>query len=218
MSRSAVNVGKRIRRRAGCSAHPTVLLRLAVEPFDCGWTLGVQVAGVHAVCLSTFAFEVDADPLEEVVVERDEADFDRDLQILQAAQLLEQSAISSWTPCVWLMTRLRLVGKGRISAWPPPFSAQVSVRDGRDDQVDERIEVGIRCPAHAARTGADGHRRRRRAAWIVELPPPICCARTLPFGPTAVLCWPRSLTRHGGAGVADAALNRGPTGGGHRDR
>ena len=25
------------------------------------------------------------------------------------------------------MTRLRLVGKGRISAWPPPFSAQVSV-------------------------------------------------------------------------------------------
>ena len=34
--------------------------------------------------------EVDADPLEEAVVEPDEADFDRDLQILQAAQLLEQ--------------------------------------------------------------------------------------------------------------------------------
>ena len=34
--------------------------------------------------------EVDADPLEEVVVERDEADFDRDLQVLSAAQLLQQ--------------------------------------------------------------------------------------------------------------------------------
>ena len=30
--------------------------------------------------------EVDADPLEEVVVERDEADFDRHLQVLQAVR------------------------------------------------------------------------------------------------------------------------------------
>ena len=34
--------------------------------------------------------EVDADLLEEVVVERDEADFDRDLQILVLAQLFKQ--------------------------------------------------------------------------------------------------------------------------------
>ena len=34
--------------------------------------------------------EVDADPLEEFVVQPDEADFDRDLQILQAAKLLQQ--------------------------------------------------------------------------------------------------------------------------------
>ena len=34
--------------------------------------------------------EVDADPLEEAVVEPDEADFDRHLQILQAAQLFQQ--------------------------------------------------------------------------------------------------------------------------------
>ena len=42
----------------------------------------VQVFDVH--------LEVDADLLEEVVVERDVADFDRDLQILQAAQLGQQ--------------------------------------------------------------------------------------------------------------------------------
>ena len=34
--------------------------------------------------------EVDADPLEEVVVERDEADFDRHLQVLQPPQLFQQ--------------------------------------------------------------------------------------------------------------------------------
>ena len=34
--------------------------------------------------------EIDADPLEEVVGQRDEADFDRHLQVLQAAELLEQ--------------------------------------------------------------------------------------------------------------------------------
>ena len=34
--------------------------------------------------------EVDADPLEEAVVQPDEADFDRDLQILQPAKLLQQ--------------------------------------------------------------------------------------------------------------------------------
>jgi AcrR family transcriptional regulator len=33
--------------------------------------------------------EVDADPLEEVVVQRDEANFDRDLQILQTTKLLQ---------------------------------------------------------------------------------------------------------------------------------
>ena len=35
------------------------------------------------------------------------------------------------------------VGKGRISAWPPPFSAHDLVGDGGGDQVDQRIEVGI---------------------------------------------------------------------------
>ena len=34
--------------------------------------------------------EVHADPLEEVVVEGDEADFDGDLQVLQPPQLLQQ--------------------------------------------------------------------------------------------------------------------------------
>jgi hypothetical protein len=34
--------------------------------------------------------EVHADPLEEVVVEGDEADFDRDLQVLHPPQLLQQ--------------------------------------------------------------------------------------------------------------------------------
>ena len=34
--------------------------------------------------------EVHADPLEELVVQRDEADFDRHLQVLQAPQLFQQ--------------------------------------------------------------------------------------------------------------------------------
>ena len=34
--------------------------------------------------------EIDADPLEEVVGQRDEPHFDRHLQVLQAAKLLEQ--------------------------------------------------------------------------------------------------------------------------------
>ena len=34
--------------------------------------------------------EVDADPLEEAVAERDEADLDRDLQVLHPPQLLQQ--------------------------------------------------------------------------------------------------------------------------------
>ena len=37
-----------------------------------------------------WSLEVDADLLEEVVAERDVADFDRDLQVLQAAQLIQQ--------------------------------------------------------------------------------------------------------------------------------
>ena len=48
------------------------------------WSRGLADAGVVDVHV-----EVDADPLEEAVVEADEANFDRDLQILQAAELLQ---------------------------------------------------------------------------------------------------------------------------------
>ena len=46
------------------------------------------------------------------------------------------------------------LGNGRISAWPPPFSAQVSVGDGRLNQVDQRIEIGVRRCAARCRSVA----------------------------------------------------------------
>ena len=106
--------------------------------------------------------EVDADPLEEAVVEPDEADFDRDLQILQAAELLEQVGD-------FLVHGLRLADdQAEVRGERPNFGLAAAVfgprfgRHGGDDQVDERIEVGVRAAAHAARPGADRHRRRRQ--------------------------------------------------------
>ena len=68
-----------------------------------------------------------------------------------------RSTISSWTSCVWLTTRLRLVSKGRDRAGPADGVPGGGL-DRRSDQVDEAVEVGLRAAAKSARPGA-----RRRA-------------------------------------------------------
>ena len=89
--------------------------------------------------------EVDADPLEEVVVERDEADFDRDLQILHPAQLLQQVDD-------FLVDFLRLaddqaqvVAELGDRAGSAHFVPGLRL-DGGGDQFDQRIEIGLGPP------------------------------------------------------------------------
>ena len=108
--------------------------------------------------------EVDADPLEEAVVQPDEADFDRDLQILQPAELLQQVGN-------FFVDGLRLADhEAQVGGERADFGLAAAVlgpgfgRNGGDDQVDERIEVGVRAAAHAARPGADRHRGGRHAS------------------------------------------------------
>ena len=97
--------------------------------------------------------EVDADPLEEVVVERDEADFDGDLQVLQPPQLLQQVGD-------FLVDFLRLaddqaeVGlEGGDRARPADLVPGGGL-DGRGDQIDQAVEVGLRSAAQSARARA----------------------------------------------------------------
>ena len=45
---------------------------------------------IQARVVVSAQIEIDADPLKEIVGKRDEANFDRDLQVLQTAQLLQQ--------------------------------------------------------------------------------------------------------------------------------
>ena len=60
-----------------------------------------------------------------------------------------RSTISSWTSCVWLTTRLKLVGEAAILPLPPLWS-QVGGRHGLRDQVDQRVEIGGGAAAGAA--------------------------------------------------------------------
>ena len=113
--------------------------------------------------------EVYADPLEEVVVQRDEADFDRDLEVLQPPQLLQE--IDDL-----LVDLLRLAddeaevgGEGLDRAG----SAHVVPRgglDGRGDQVDQG------CRSRPA--------SRRRVRPVRRLP-----ARFSPSRPAASADW-----------------------------
>ena len=72
------------RHRLGCKPDDVRSITRLVAVADRAWrgVLDVEV-------------EVDADPLEEVVVERDEADFDRDLQVLHRRNCSSRSTISS---------------------------------------------------------------------------------------------------------------------------
>ena len=89
--------------------------------------------------------EVDADPLEEVVAERDEAHFDRHLQVLQTAELFEQ--VGDFLVHVLRLAddeaqvRLETHHGARTADFVPRCR-----RDGRGDQVDQRIEVGCAPP------------------------------------------------------------------------
>ena len=89
--------------------------------------------------------EIHADAFEEVVVERDEAHFDRHLQILQAAKLLQQ--VSDF-----FVLFLRLVNDQAQVRVERLDGAAVGIHvapngrrtDGILNQVDQRIEVGLR--------------------------------------------------------------------------
>ena len=83
MSRSDVNVGK---SPEGRFLHTDRVAKSRRALFGWNWS---ALPGFTPLSFDVH-IEVDADPLEEAVVEPDEADFDRDLQILQAAKLLEQ--------------------------------------------------------------------------------------------------------------------------------
>ena len=107
--------------------------------------------------------EVDADPLEEAVVEANEADFDRDLQILQPAQLLQQVGDLFVDGLRLADDQAEVRGEGAdfglaAAVFGPGFRGH-----RRDDQVDQRVEVGVGAAAHAARPAADRHRAGRRS-------------------------------------------------------
>ena len=99
--------------------------------------------------------EADADPLEEVVVQRDEADLDGNLEVLQTPQLLQEVGDL-------LVDLLRLAdhqaqvrfegGNGARPADGVPGGGS----DRGSDQVDEAVEVGLGAAAESARPGADG--------------------------------------------------------------
>ena len=97
--------------------------------------------------------EAHADALEEIVAERDEADLDGHLQVLQPAQLLQQIGD-------FLVHFLRLAdddAQVRLEGSDRARSADVIPRgrlDGRLDQVDQAVEVGLRAAAESARPGA----------------------------------------------------------------
>ena len=114
--------------------------------------------------------EAHADPLEEVVVERDEADLDGHLEVLQPPQLLQQIGD-------FLVHVLRLAdddAQVRLEGGDRARSADVVPRgglDGRVDQVDQAVEVGLRAAAESARPGArrrdssDRRSARRAGRW-----------------------------------------------------
>ena len=87
-------------------------------------------------------------------------------------------------------------------------------RDGRGDQVDERIEVGVRPAAHAARAGADRHRRRAARRWTRGLRAE-SAARERCRSADGRAVAPRSLTSTVGPRCR-RRTSRGRAGGGHR--
>ena len=99
------------------------------------------------------------------------------------------------------MTRLRFVGNGRISAWPPPFSAQVSV---------ETVEM-IRSMSESKSALAPAPMPPGPAPiGTVEGDMPLvgaalnCCARTSPFAANLLLV--AIVHEHGRARAGEAWL------------
>ena len=138
--------------------------------------------------------EVHADPLEEVVVERDEADLDGDLQVLHAPQLLQEVDDL-------LVDFLRLADDEAEVGFEGGDRARSAHRvpggglDGGGDQVDEAVEVGLGAAAQSAGPGAGG------LALPAGQPPVPAPGRRRPSGPArgvdhaavdlaAVVCWP----------------------------
>lgn len=141
-----------------------------IETDDCTWTYIAaegwwwtnrrrcrQRRGVRA----DIEVEIDADAFEEVVLQGDEADFDRHLQVLEPTQLLQQV-------CDFFVHFLCLANdeaQVRIEAvdraWATDFRPGLR-GDGRGDQIDERIEVGLITALQAARAEWDGLRRAGR--------------------------------------------------------
>ena len=157
---------------------------------DVAWTAPKTWHGPVDVVVDV-EVEVDADPLEEVVVERDEADFDRHLQVLQAPQLLQQ--VGDLLVDVLRLAddeaQVGLEGRDRAGAADVVPGGGL---DGRGDQVDEAVEVGLGAAAQAA--GADPPAALPRCDG--RLPPRRCIwastAGLMRRAAAAAVCgWPR---------------------------
>ena len=131
--------------------------RPAAAPFG---TFGVRR---DARAVFDVEVEVDADPFEEAVREPDEPHLDRHLQVLQAAKLLQQIGDLLVHP-LRLADDQAQVGRERLDfAFARAVFHPAVVLDSRDDQVDERIEVGT-APRRPGRRG------RRVSGGLTPLP------------------------------------------------
>ena len=113
--------------------------------------------------------EVDADSLEEGVIEPDESHFDRHLEVLQPAELFEQIGDL-------LVHLLRLahhdaeVCRKRLDGALAADGVPTLRRDGVLDQVDERLEVGLAAATRGrAKRHGRGRARRRGVATPLKL-------------------------------------------------
>ena len=133
--------------------------------------------GLAPVVIVDVEVEIDADAFEEVVVEGDEADFDRDLQILHPPQLAEK--IDDFlVNFLGLADDDAQVGFEGLDRTRAAHVVPGGGLDGLGDQIDEAVEVGLRAAAQAAgaesdRTGRAAGRtaRRRRSSrcWVGKL-------------------------------------------------
>src|SRR3954467_3137348 len=86
--------------------------------------------------------EIDANSLEEVILERNEPHFNGHLQILQAAKLLKQ--VGNFLVNLLCLAddqtevRLETVDRARAAHVGPALGG-----DGRGDEIDERVEIGL---------------------------------------------------------------------------
>ena len=138
-------------------------------------TLGRFGNGFPSASTRSFGFdaavdvevEVDTDPFEEVVVERDEANFDRDLQVLQPSQLFQQIGNL-------LVDFLRLADdQAQVGGKPLDRSLAADIvpgirRDRGRDQLDQRVESrpGLRHRVRRGRSRAVAARVDRRAGIL----------------------------------------------------